>query len=239
MRSIHRNRLPLVLFALLMTFFLVQKIDFNPTPVGHKRSDATFYYQIAQHVEAGEGLRTSVSLYNKGLRDLPAPTTIYPAWPLLLGWCGRLVGLDRAAWLVPECLFFLDLLLLYFLANRLGRAAGNSVLLRFRGWPILDLGLLAVLVLGTNSVFFDYTSTPWTEGLAFALLFGALLALPTRLEGWLLTRAALAGVLGGLGYLARSQLIGLPLAIAAPLAIAGIRSPRCRAAALSSPALST
>ena len=53
MKSIHRNRLPLVLFALLMTFFLVQKIDFNPTPVGHKRSDATFYYQIAQHVEAG------------------------------------------------------------------------------------------------------------------------------------------------------------------------------------------
>ena len=165
-----------MLLAAILLSLLTQKLAFDPEPIGHGRADGSFYYQVARHVASGDGLRTSVSLYNQGLREIPAPTTIYPLWPLVLGATGRWIGLPRAAWLVPEILFFVDLLLLYCIANRIGSALGGAIWLRIRDVSFVDLGHVAVLLFGTNRMFFVHTSVPWTEGLAFALLFGSLLA---------------------------------------------------------------
>lgn len=226
------SRIRFAVPSLLLLVFLAQKLAFDPDPVGRNRQDAVFYYQVAEHVAAGEGLRTSVSLYNMGLRHLPAPTNIYPLWPLLLGWSGRWLGLERAAWLVPEILFFVDLVLLWALANRVGRALGGEVLLRLRARPVLDVGSAVATLFGANAVFFAYTSTPWTEGLAFALLFGSLLALAPAVTGPPLRWAALAGALAGLAYLTRSQFLATPVALALALAWVGLGAPRYGRAAL-------
>jgi hypothetical protein len=219
----------LVLAAILLGF-LNQKLAFDPEPIGHGRADGSFYTQVAQHVASGDGLRTSISLYNQGLRELPAPSTIYPLWPLVLGATGRVIGLSRAAWLVPEFLFFVDLLLLYAIANRLGGALGGSTWLRIRGVPLVDLGHVAVLLFGSNRMFFVHTSVPWTEGLAFALLFGSLLVLHEAARRSSVPWAAAAGALAGLAYLTRSQMLGLPLAIAASLVLVGRAGLRWRLA---------
>jgi hypothetical protein len=219
-----------VLLAAILLSLLTQKLAFGPEPIGHGRADGSFYYQVARHVASGDGLRTSVSLYNQGLRELPAPTTIYPLWPLVLGATGRWIGLPRAAWLVPEILFFVDLLLLYCIANRIGCALGGAIWLRIRGLPLVDLGHVAVLLFGGNSMFFVHTSVPWTEGLAFALLFGSLLAVHGAARRSSVAWAAAAGTLAGLAYLTRTQMVGLPLAIAAPLLLVGREEFRWRLA---------
>ena len=85
-----------MLLAAILLSLLTQKLAFDPEPIGHGRADGSFYYQVARHVASGDGLRTSVSLYNQGLRELPAPTTITPLWPLVLGATGRWIGLPRA-----------------------------------------------------------------------------------------------------------------------------------------------
>ena len=218
------------MLAAILLALLTQKLAFDPDPIGHGRADGTFYYQVAQHVASGDGLRTSVSLYNQGLRELPAPTTIYPLWPLVLGAAGRGIGLLRAAWLVPEILFFVDLLLLYGIANRLGSALGGSIWLRIRGVPLVDLGHVAVVLFGGNRMFFVHTSVPWTEGLVFALVFGSLLTVHEAARRSSVPWAAAAGALAGLAYLTRSQMFGLPLAIGAPLVLFGREGFRWRLA---------
>lgn len=208
----------------ILGLFLFQKLGFDPTPVGHHRADGTFYFQVARHVARGDGLRTSVSLYEQGLREMPARSNVHPLWPLVLGGAGRLIGLQRAARLLPELLFFVDLLLLYVLACRMGGRLGAEVLLRIRGAPVLDVGHLAVLLLGSNAIFFTFTSLPWTEALAFCFLFAAPLALDQTLRGErALAWAALAGALAGLAFLTRSQFLAAPPAVVAALALGGRR----------------
>lgn len=218
--------------AALLVAFAAGKLALNPVAIDERRADGLFYYQIAQHVAAGEGLLTSVSLFGQGLRALPSPTSVQPLWPLLLGWTGRLVGLDRAAVGLPEGLYLLSLLLLYALANRIGRCLGAEVLVSLRGVPVVDLGAVAIAILGSNSVYRAYTSLPYSEGLALVLLFGALLLLPGPGSRRPLAGAALAGLLAGLAYLARSQLVLVPLGLAAALALVGIRAREMRGAAL-------
>jgi hypothetical protein len=208
----------------ILGVFLFLKLGFDPVPVGHHRADGTFYYQVARHVARGDGLRTSVSLYEQGLRGMPARTNVHPLWPLVLGGVGRLVGLQRAATLLPELLFFVDLLLLYILSCRVGRCLGAEVLLRIRGVPVLDVGHVAVLLLGSNAIFFAFTSLPWTEALAYCFLFAAPLALERTLRaGRAPVWAALAGALAGLAFLTRSQFLAAPLAVVAALALGGRR----------------
>jgi hypothetical protein len=233
-----RRRIRLVAPALLLLAFAHEKAGLDPVTRYERMGDGAFYYQIAQHVAAGEGLRTSVSLFGQGLRELPAPTSVQPLWPLLLGWSGRWLGLDRAAECVPETLYFVSLLLLYVWANRIARAVGSDVLLAIRGVPVLDVGAAAVALLGSNAVFSAYTSKAYSEGLAFALLLASLLALPAHASRHATARAALAGALAGLAYLARSQLVGAPLALGVALGVGGVRRPALRWAAPASLAAS-
>ena len=222
-------------FALLLAIlgvFFAYKLEFNPIPIGHARPDSTFYYQLARNVAEGKGLRTSVSLYHQGLRDLPARTTIYPLWPLVAGTIGRVIGIERAATLLPEALYLLALVLLYLVAARLARDGGVRALVAVRGVPVVDLGHVAVMILALNRPFFLATSTCMTEGLAFSLLFASLLALSGARCCPVLC-GALSGALGCLAFLARAQLILLPAALVATLAIVGLSDARFRRAALS------
>jgi hypothetical protein len=214
-RRLTRFALP----ALLLCCFAWEKANLNPTSSRERYADGIYYFEIAQHVANGDGLRTSVSLYGQGLRDMPAPATVQPLWPMVLGYTGRILGMDRAAHWVPEALYFASLVLLYLLANRLGACLGARDLIRHGGTTLLDLGTLAMAIFGSNAVFSAYTSKSYTEGLGFFLLFAALLALPVAATQRVLGRAAAAGALAGLAYLTRSQFALVPLALAVALGI--------------------
>ncbi len=228
------NEARYILPLLLLAFFAQAKLELNPQSRYERMSDGLFYYQIAEHVADGDGLLTSVSLYGQGLREMPSPTTVQPLWPLVMGLSARWIGLDRAAESLPELLYFVVLVLLYPLGNRVGRSLGGEILLAPRGIPLLDLGTLAVAILGSNSAFSAYTSKAYTEGLAFALLTASLLALPSPGGRRLVLRGALAGALAGLAYLTRSQLVGAPFAVAGALIFVGLGVRPLRRAAVAS-----
>jgi hypothetical protein len=163
--------------------------------------DGSYYFQVARHVAAGDGLVTSVCLYHQGLKHLPAKTNIYPLWPLLLGGAGRLIGVTTAAQLLPRALFLIDLVLLYFLTLQINATS-------FRGF---DIGHLVVLLFGCNALFFSAASYPYTEALAFLLIFLALLMIERS--------GAAAGALASLAFLTRSQNIVFAVALFAALLI--------------------
>ena len=216
-----RERLAVLLLILAPLCGL--KAAYDPG-LGRNSLDGDYYYQVARHVAEGDGLVTSVSLYHQGFKTLPHPTNISPLWPVVLGYAGRIVPLPVAAAVLPEALFLASLLLLYRLANRLvERLRGRPEPFVLRGGHVLDLGHVAVMLFGTNAVFFNFTSLPYTEGLGFTLMFAALLALDRcgseRALGW----AAAAGGLAALAYLARLQMMMVAPAVIGVLALSGIR----------------
>ena len=187
--------------------------------------DASFYFQIARHVMNGEGLVTTVSLYHGGW-IVPAKTSIYPLWPLMLGYTGRLIGLERAADLLPRIFYVLDLVLLYLLARAVATRMNGLSLGRY--FP--DTAACLVAVFGVVLRLFGATTHPYTEGLAFAMAFAAFLSLERFERTQRLHWAGLCGLFAGLGYLARSQMVGV--AIGCFLALAGfaVRDRRSRGA---------
>ena len=182
--------LALIIVALTTGLFLVP----GGPPYG---IDGSYYFQVARHVVEGDGLTTSVCLYHQGLKTLPAKTNIYPLWPLLLGFAGRLMPLATAAWLLPRLLFAVSLVPLFVLTARITNR---------RYVPFLVVALF-----GCNTIFFISCASPYTEPLAFALLFVSLLAVDRS--------AARAGVLAGFAFLTRSQMLLLVLAIPAAYAL--------------------
>ena len=87
----------------------------------------------------------------------------------------------------------------------------------------IDIGHLAILLLGLNRTFFKYTSFPFTEALSFTLAFAALLALVRASQEVNLLWPILSGALAGMAYLTRSQFLGMVLAIPACLLLVGLR----------------
>jgi len=211
----------LVLAALLLTFAALKLVQ--TPPADYYGPDGSTYFHIARHVAEGDGLVTSVSLYHQGIKHLPAPTTIYPLWPLTLGWAGHLIGVERAARLLPELLYLIDLALLYALARRLASAWGRPEGRLVPALP-LDLGHVAVLLLGLNPIFVRYSSLPYTEPLALGLTFGSLLLLDRHVVRGGLLAALLAGAFAGAAYLARTSMIVVPVAIVATLLLVRPRS---------------
>lgn len=227
--SLRRSRIGLLLLLLLLALSL--KLTFNPG-LGRNALDGDFYFQIARHVAEGDGLQTSVSLYHQGLRELPHPTNLHPLWPLLLGWAGRWIGMFRAAALLPE--------LLYLAALGLAYPLGGRLVERLRGVPgpglavprgVLTGGHAAVLVLALNPVFFHFTSLPYTEALAFVLLFATLLLADALAQRPGLVGGLAVGAAGGLAFLTRGQMVGLPVAVIAVLLVLSLRDRRWLAAA--------
>ncbi len=194
-----------LLLALGLCALASVKLLYNPYPIGRHSDDGSLYFQVARHIANGDGLKTSVSLYNAGLRPLPHATHIYPLWPLVLGYTGRAIGLLRAAVIVPEILYFVALILLYSVVNSVARPLGDPVVFRVRGVGIVDIGHITVAVFAINPVFFKYTSLPFTEGLAYSLLFAALIVIITGAARSSGVIALCGGALLGLAFLARSR----------------------------------
>jgi hypothetical protein len=220
-----RRRWRILLLLALLGIFAALKVLFDPGNLGHL--DGNYYYQIAHHVSEGNGLVSNVSLYHQGFKTFPHRVNQNPLWLLTLGYAGRWLGLERCAQLIPELLYLVDLILLYFVANRMWWSIGNrGDGLLFREGRIFDFGHAAVLLLGANAVFFRFTSLPYTEALGFGFLFGGLLLLDRAARERSAAWAAGAGLAAGLGLLTRTQMLGLVLALPAALLLCAPRDRR-------------
>lgn len=204
------------LLLLLILFGL--KLSISPG-VGRGSLDGNFYFQIARHVADGDGLKTSVSLYHQGLKELPHATNQNPIWPLVLGHVSRWLGLGVAASVLPKLFYLISLVLLYFVANRVAAelVGGASPVPAFRGARVLNFGHLAMLLFGLDPIYFRFTSLPYTEALAFVLLWtsllGAVKAIHTRSFSW----GLVAGGAAALAFMTRAQFIGVPVVVLAGL----------------------
>ena len=184
---------------------------------GEWANDADYYFTIARSVAEGEGLKSNLSLYYQGFKELPHFVTGSPVWPLFLGSIGAVIGMETAALWVPNALYMTSLVLLYLLGVRLTRAisapAGENgsapqAAAAAGGWlfredAVVNLGHVAVLLFASNAVYFQFSSVPNNEPLAFCLVFGALLALERAARGHAIGWALLAGALAGLAVLTR------------------------------------
>lgn len=180
----------LIAAAIIALLFTLQSL--RHTGNGPWGVDGSYYMQVARHVAAGDGLLTSVCIYDQGLRTLPARTNIYPLWPLLLGFTARVIPLEAAATVLPRLFFVLDLVLLFVLTDRIARGY---------------FAFAAILLLGLNASFFSSTCYPYTEGLALACTFGALLMFDVAQRSRRPLDYALCGVIAALAFLTRSQML--------------------------------
>ncbi len=164
--------------------------------------DGALYTDFAHHVRDGAGLVTDASLYHAGFPEFPHPSPIYPLWPWLLGQVAAWVPMAIAAVWLPTLLYFGSLFLVY----RWARGALPGPVLGEVA-PYVNAGHLAVALLGFNGTYFEHTSKPYTEGLAFLVLaaalprFSAYFARPGALRG------LECGAWLGLLLLVRAQMI--------------------------------
>lgn len=196
-----------MLAVLLLAFALALRVRHTGTT--EFGVDGSYYFQVARHVAGGDGLVTSADLYHQGLKRLPSQTNIYPLWPLLLGFAGRATNVVSAAHCMPQVIAIAALLLLYLLTI----AVAREWRLPAAEWPF-DVGHIAVILFAANPLFFAVSTVPYTEALAFVLLFAALLATGDDPK-----RATLAGACAGLAFLTRSQMIVVAVAIVLALAV--------------------
>ncbi|HEX7421664.1 MAG TPA: hypothetical protein VF505_17365 [Thermoanaerobaculia bacterium] len=181
------------IIALLFTLQSLRRVGSGPWGV-----DGSYYMQVARHVAAGDGLLTSVCVYDQGLRTLPARTNIYPLWPLLLGSAARIMPLQAAATFLPRVFFILDLVLLFALTDRIAKGY---------------YAFAAILLLGLTQAFFSATCYPYTEGLALCCTFGALVMFDVADRKRQPIHYALCGVIAALAFLTRSQMLFVGIAI--------------------------
>lgn len=207
-----------LLTVLLLAGLALLKLAFNPG-LGRDFLDGNYYFQIAQHVERGEGLKTHVSLYHQGLKSFPHFANVAPIWPLTLGYLGRWVDLWKLCEWLPEALYLVDLWLLFLVAGRLLREAGDDR--GATGWAIRPTPAhLILLAFALNPIFFEFTSAPYTEALAFTGLFAALLMLDAYDRRPSPGMAAGLGLLSALAALTRGQMVGLGVAMLFTVALA-------------------
>src|SRR5262245_40904633 len=199
MAKLHSTTYRYGLLALILCALAGLKLAYNPYPIGDYGRDGAIYYGIADQFADGQGLTTRLSDIGQGVSELPHASPWYPIWPFVLGTAGKLIGLQRAASLIPEFFYLVALVLLYVLMNAV--VASPLVWSRLP----LDVGHLTILIFGLNPIFFKYTSLPFTEGLAFSLMFATTLVLIRAMETERASLFLLAGVCTGMSYLARSQ----------------------------------
>lgn len=169
--------------------------------------DGGYYLDVAMHVRDGHGLVSDVSLYHAGFPSFPHPTPIYPLWPLLLGYLGRFVDIIWLSHWLPTVLWFVAL----FGGWRFGKRLLPGSLYGLHG------GHLALVVLGTQRELSRFSTMPYTEGLAFALL--ALMLWRLTLMRPRLRDGLELGVWLSLLCLCRSQFFVAPVAVAGALGL--------------------
>jgi hypothetical protein len=175
--------------------------------------DGGVYLDVARHVRDGEGLVASLSPYNAGYEAFPHPSPIYPLWPLLLGLTARFVPLEAAAHWLPFG-FYLLAGGAWFLAGR--RLWGAPLV---GTWSGLHGGHVAALAVWLNPVLAIWSVRPYTEPLGWLLVGVVLWRFAVR-SGQMGAGAALdVGVWAALPYFARAQLILVPMALVAGLAL--------------------
>lgn len=195
--------------------------------------DAAYYFQLARHVMNGEGLVTTVSLYHEGW-VLPAKTPIYPLWPLMLGYTGRVIGLERAADLLPRLFYCVNVVLLYVLARAIALRIG--ALRISERWWMPDCAHWVVAIFALAPPYFGATTHPYTEGPAFAMALASFLALARYERTRGLGAAAASGLFAGLAFLVRTQMVGVAIGCFIALAFFAWREWRSgRQSVLSSP----
>lgn len=193
-------RLLIGIFAVLVPMRIVHTAGVREMGV-----DGGYYVEVARHVRDGLGLSSHVALYHAGYEQFPHPTSIYPLWPLLLGYLARLGDLASLAHWLPLTLSFTALGAAFLFGRRLWPEPLLPGLI-----PGFNAGHLLVLLLGLQRDFLVFTSVPYTEALSWTLLllflwrlFGA-----RQRAGWALE----LGVWSCLIYFCRAQLIIVPVA---------------------------
>ncbi len=192
----------LVLLVLLAAPKLLLSASTHDTSI-----DGGLYTEIAQHVARGEGLVTNVSLYHHGYPSFPHPTAIYPLWPLLYGVFARWFPVPAVGIWLATAFYFTTLCF----AFAWGRSLDARELFP-AALPGVHVGHVMALVLGLHREFFEFTSWPYTEGLAWTLLMATLWRANRRLERPGLGGGIELGALAALAFLARSQMLLLPVA---------------------------
>lgn len=164
--------------------------------------DGGYYTEVARHVRDGQGLTTNVSLYHMGYEYFPHPTCVYPLWPLLLGYAGRVGDLYQLAHWLPLFFYFTATVAAFGFGRRLSPVELLPVHV-----PGLHAGHVFASMLAFQREFITFTSIPYTEGLAWTLLFGFLWRLAAQGGRFEWVWALEMGAWLGLTYLARAQLV--------------------------------
>lgn len=209
-----------LLLALIFAFLALLKIKHTLGVAGYNE-DGYLYTHLAENIRDGLGLVTNVSLYNKGFSYFPHETNIYPLWPLLLGYASRVIPIDIASRWIPVAFYFLTLFLAYVGVNRLYPKSLFPEL-----WPVLNAGHVAVLMLGSARHFYIHTSLPYTEGMAYALLFATLLMAQGLFKSPTIPKALAVGALAALAMMTRSQMFIAYLALGSGLGLATLLARR-------------
>ena len=201
------------LLIALLTMFAAAKTQLD-IGLGPSARDADYYFTIARSIALGEGLRSTLSLYYQGFKEFPHLVTQSPVWPVVLGFGAKIFGLGNLTTTLPVILYLLDLMLVYFLALRLReRMAEPAAGWFLRQGRLPDIGHVAVLILGSNIVFFRFTSVPNNEAIAYCFVISGLIALDRAVTDRSLGWAGVAGLLGTTALLTRVQALGFALAV--------------------------
>ncbi len=219
-RASFRTALNVAVGVALCAMFSCLRYGYRP-PLGDGL-DGAYYLQVARQVALGNGLQTTYSVFHMALSPLPQRATTYPLLPLVIGYLARVVPLAEAAVWLPGAAYVLSIGLCYgFLQWVTARSLPRLHWLSRSSWcAALSawFGLLPVYV---------WTSArPYTETLSNALVLAALwcfgLSSSRHFRSAWQRRAAFAGVglLAGLCYLARFQLIVVPIALVLARALA-------------------
>lgn len=164
-------------------------------------ADGGYYTNIVQNLLDGHGLVTNVSLYHRGFREFPHADSIYPLWPLTYAAFSAVFPLQRVAVWLPTALYFTSLIAAWSWARRLWPADLT------RWLPGFHAGHVLALLLGLQTAYFIHTSRPYTEGLAYTLLFLWMARVVPLLQQPTVRGGLESGAWLGLLLLVRSQFV--------------------------------
>jgi hypothetical protein len=191
---------PRLLDAAVLAALFAVKLHVNGQDIDWSY-DGGYYANIAQHLRDGDGFVTDISMYHQGLPSYPFPSPVYPLWPMLLGAVSRLLPLSFTAVWLPS-LFYLGAV---WLAGRITRSLDDRRLVD--DVPALRPSTVVMLLVALNDRFLEYTSRPYTEGLAWFLVLATLPRVAVGLRAPNLLRGAEIGAWCALWTLVRGPMI--------------------------------